>query len=293
MEYFAKELVAWREFRGMTQEQLAKAITFSSSLVAMVETCQRKAKPDFIQRCDDALETGGALMRLYKELVSREVIPDYLDRWRSVEEQATVINTFQLEVVPGLLQTPDYARAVLQIGLPTAPPEEIEAKVTARIERQAPLMSDHPPMFVAILDEGVIRVSGKGGKVRVVPVGGYAVRALEAYLVRARPLLAKAGRGVPALFLNARGGRLSRQGAWMVLRAAAQRARLVGVSPHTLRHSFATHLLDGGADAGVVHQLLGNVSAEQGRGGRMYALVTQGLLTEVHAMAHPRARAEV
>ena len=165
MEYFAKELVTWREFRGMTQEQLAKAITFSSSLVAMVETCQRKAKPDFIQRCDDALETGGALMRLYKELVSREVIPDYLDRWRSVEEQATVINTFQLEVVPGLLQTPDYARAVLQIGLPTAPPEEIEAKVTARIERQAPLMSDHPPMFVAILDEGVIRRAIGGAKV--------------------------------------------------------------------------------------------------------------------------------
>jgi len=143
------------------------------------------------------------------------------------------------------------------------------------------------------LKAGLIRLTGKGGRVRRVPVGEHARRAVEAYLRQARPHLAKDGTAGPALFLNARGGRLSRQGAWMVLRAAAQRARLVGVSPHTLRHSFATHLLDGGADAGVVHQLLGNVSAEQGRGGRMYALVTQGLLTEVHAMAHPRARAEV
>ncbi|RAY11417.1 XRE family transcriptional regulator [Actinomadura craniellae] len=157
LEYFAKELIAWREFRGMTQEKLATAITFSPSLVAMVETCQRTPRPEFIERCDEALQTGGALMRFYKELVSRESIPDYLDRWRGVEEQATVINTFQLEVVPGLLQTPDYARVVLQTGLPTATPEEIEAKVAARLERQAPLTSDRPPMFVAILDEGAIR----------------------------------------------------------------------------------------------------------------------------------------
>ncbi|MFF5260237.1 Scr1 family TA system antitoxin-like transcriptional regulator [Actinomadura viridis] len=165
LEYFAKELIAWREFRGTTQEQLAKAITFSPSLVAMVETCQRTPKPEFIERCDEALQTGGALMRLYKELVSRESMPDYLDRWRSVEEQATVINTFQLEVVPGLLQTPDYARVVLQTGLPTATHEEIEVKVAARMERQAPLMGERPPMFVAILDEGVIRRVMGGGSV--------------------------------------------------------------------------------------------------------------------------------
>lgn len=157
LEYLAKELTAWREYRDMTQEQLAKAITFSPSLVAMVETCQRKPKPDFVQRCDEALQTGGALLRLYTELLSRESVPDYLDRWRTVEEQATVINTFQLEVVPGLPQTPAYARVVLQIGLPTATPEEIDAMVAARIRRQAPLTAERPPMFVAILDEGVIR----------------------------------------------------------------------------------------------------------------------------------------
>src|ERR1700677_3176177 len=95
----------------------------------------------------------------------------------------------------------------------------------------------------------MVRLVGKGGKHRMVPVGSYAVHAVEAYLVRARPALAAASlRGTPAVFLNARGGRLTRQGAWGVLHAAAGRAGLTDVSPHTLRHSFATHMLDGGAD---------------------------------------------
>ncbi|MBO2449679.1 site-specific tyrosine recombinase XerD [Actinomadura barringtoniae] len=136
-------------------------------------------------------------------------------------------------------------------------------------------------------DEGFARVSGKGGKTRVVPIGDYARRAVDAYLVRARPELAKAGRGGPALFLNARGGRLSRQGAWMVLRAAAERARLSNVSPHTLRHSFATHLLDGGADVRVVQELLGHASVTTTQ---VYTLVTVQLLREVYATSHPRAR---
>ncbi|MFG2000243.1 site-specific tyrosine recombinase XerD [Spirillospora sp. NPDC048911] len=137
------------------------------------------------------------------------------------------------------------------------------------------------------LDEGFARVSGKGGKTRVVPIGDYARRAVEAYLVRARPELARAGRGGPALFLNARGGRLSRQGAWMVLRAAAERAGLSDVSPHTLRHSFATHLLDGGADVRVVQELLGHASVTTTQ---VYTLVTVQLLREVYATSHPRAR---
>jgi integrase/recombinase XerD len=133
---------------------------------------------------------------------------------------------------------------------------------------------------------------GKGGRTRIVPVGGYARAALRAYLVRARPGLAAAGRGTPAVFLNARGGPLSRQSAWTILRRAAQTAGLPiegphAVSPHTLRHSYATHLLDGGADVRVVQELLGHASVTTTQ---VYTLVTVDRLREVYATAHPRAR---
>jgi integrase/recombinase XerD len=140
-------------------------------------------------------------------------------------------------------------------------------------------------------DDPVARLAGKGGKHRVVPVGSYAVRALEAYLVRARPALAAASRRrsvSPAVFLNARGGRLTRQGAWGVLHAAAERARLPDVTPHTLRHSFATHMLDGGADIRVVQELLGHASVATTQ---IYTLITVDRLREVYASSHPRALA--
>jgi integrase/recombinase XerD len=136
----------------------------------------------------------------------------------------------------------------------------------------------------------VVRLTGKGSKQRIVPVGSYARAALEAYLVRARPELAqraRRGQPSPALFLNARGGRLTRQGAWGALRSAATRAGLAEVSPHTLRHSFATHLLDGGADVRVVQELLGHASVTTTQ---IYTLVTVDKLREVYAAAHPRAR---
>ncbi len=136
--------------------------------------------------------------------------------------------------------------------------------------------------------EPAVLLEGKGGKQRVVPLGRYAAAALDAYLVRARPALAAgATRTVPpAVFLNARGGRLTRQGAWAVLRAAAERANLLHVSPHTLRHSFATHMLDGGADIRVVQELLGHASVTTTQ---IYTLVTVEKLREVYAAAHPRA----
>ena len=135
----------------------------------------------------------------------------------------------------------------------------------------------------------VVRLNGKGGKQRLVPVGSFARDAVDAYLVRARPALAAAsGRGQPspALFLNTRGGRLTRQGAWGTLRAASLRAGLAEVSPHVLRHSFATHLLDGGADVRVVQELLGHASVTTTQ---VYTLVTVDKLREVYAAAHPRA----
>lgn len=143
-----------------------------------------------------------------------------------------------------------------------------------------------------VLEEGelpaVVRLFGKGGKERVVPVGSYARTALEEYKVRARPSLASAGRGTPALFLNARGGRISRQGAYLILKKYAQMAGIEEeVSPHTLRHSFATHLLEGGADIRVVQELLGHAAVTTTQ---IYTRVTADTLREVFAASHPRAR---
>lgn len=141
--------------------------------------------------------------------------------------------------------------------------------------------------------ERTVVLRGKGGKQRLVPVGRPALEAVDAYLVRGRPALAarRSGRAdgrAGALFLNVRGGRLSRQSAWQVLRRAAEHAGVTAnVSPHTLRHSFATHLLDGGADVRVVQELLGHASVTTTQ---IYTLVTVGTLREVWATAHPRAR---
>ncbi len=139
------------------------------------------------------------------------------------------------------------------------------------------------------VDQGTVLLRGKGGRERVVPIGSYACDAVQAYLVRGRPDLVATGSGTSALFLNARGGRLSRQSAWSVLTAASARAGVrADVSPHTLRHSFATHLLDGGADVRVVQELLGHASVTTTQ---IYTMVTVDSLREVYATSHPRARA--
>lgn len=139
-----------------------------------------------------------------------------------------------------------------------------------------------------VIDIEVVRLTGKGDKQRIVPVGSYARAALDAYLVRARPVLSSRGRATPALFLGIRGQRVSRQNAWLIIRAAAERAGLdVEVSPHTLRHSFATHLLAGGADVRVVQELLGHSSVATTQ---IYTLVTADTLRDMYTTAHPRAR---
>ena len=184
--------------------------------------------------------------------------------------------------------------------------EEVERLLVAAGAEQTPLalrdralvellygtgarISEAVGLAVDDLDQvGLVRLDGKGGKQRLVPVGSYAQQAVAAYLVRGRPTLAAAGRGDSSLFLNARGSRLSRQSAWSALKTAAERAGLSAVvSPHTLRHSFATHLLDGGADVRVVQELLGHASVTTTQ---VYTLVTVERLREVYATAHPRAR---
>lgn len=135
----------------------------------------------------------------------------------------------------------------------------------------------------------VIRLFGKGRKERIVPLGSYAKAAIEAYIVRSRPVLAQRGQGSPALFLNSRGRALSRQSAWEIIQRAAGRAGIdEDVSPHTLRHSFATHLLEGGASIRDVQELLGHASVQTTQ---IYTRVTPTTLKEVYQLAHPRAKA--
>ena len=206
--------------------------------------------------------------------VSREVRPPALPR--SLPKAITV------EEVEALLKAAAFDQTPL--ALRDAALLELLYATGARISEAVGLDVD-----ALDLEAGAVRLMGKGSRERVVPVGRYAREALGAYLVRARPSLAAAGRGTPAVFLNARGGRLSRQSAWTVLRAAAEKAGLqAAVSPHTLRHSFATHLLDGGADVRVVQELLGHASVTTTQ---VYTLVTVDRLREVYAAAHPRATA--
>jgi integrase/recombinase XerD len=159
----------------------------------------------------------------------------------------------------------------------------------ARISEAVGLDVDDVSVDDALDGPAVVRLTGKGSKERLVPVGSYAARAVDAYLVQGRPALASKGKGSPALFLNMRGGRLSRQSAWSILKTATERAAVQReVSPHTLRHSFATHLLEGGADVRVVQELLGHASVTTTQ---VYTLVTAETLREVYAAAHPRAHA--
>ncbi len=139
-----------------------------------------------------------------------------------------------------------------------------------------------------LVDGDIVRLFGKGGKQRIVPVGSFARAAIDAYLVRARPAFSMRGTATPALFLGARGQRVSRQNAWLIIRAAAERAHLgIEISPHTFRHSFATHLLAGGADVRVVQELLGHSSVATTQ---IYTMVTADTLRDMYTTAHPRAR---
>jgi len=187
--------------------------------------------------------------------------------------------------VQALLDTPDIDTPA---GLRDAALLELLYGTGGRISEILDLDVDDVTAVLAEPDAGV-RLFGKGRKERLVPVGSYARRALEAWLVRGRPTFAGAAvRPSPALLLNSLGQRLSRQSAYGLLQKAAEAAHLgVEISPHTLRHSFATHLLDGGADVRVVQELLGHASVTTTQ---IYTLVTVEHLREVFLSAHPRAR---
>ena len=188
----------------------------------------------------------------------------------SIEQVTSLIESTPLDTPIGLRD-----RAILELMYATG------ARVSEAVDLVVDDVRDD-----AVLD--VITLTGKGNKQRIVPVGQFARDALEAYLVRGRPALLAKGRGTPALFLGARGGPLSRQNVFLIIRAAAERAQITAViSPHTLRHSCATHLVRGGADIRVVQELLGHASVATTQ---IYTLVTRDALTEAYRTAHPRAR---
>lgn len=196
--------------------------------------------------------------------------------------------------------TIEQVEALLDAAGPTPGPDAMETgdASLARLRDRALLellyatgarVSEIVQLDVDDLAHGdVLRLRGKGSKERIVPVGSYARAAVDAYLARARPELSRRGRATPRLFLGVRGAPLSRQSAWLIIQQAADRAGLTAhVSPHTLRHSFATHLLQGGADVRVVQELLGHASVATTQ---IYTHVTVDALRDVYATSHPRAR---
>ncbi len=190
----------------------------------------------------------------------------------SIDEVTRLINTPPIDTAQGLRD-----RALMELLYATG------ARITEAIELD---VDDILPLDD---DTGttVVRLFGKGSKERIVPLGSYARKAIDAYLVRGRPDHAAGGKGSPALFLNRFGGRLTRQTGWNVLKQAAKDAEITtDISPHTLRHSFATHLLQGGADVRVVQELLGHASVTTTQ---IYTQVTADTLREVFSYAHPRA----
>lgn len=212
--------------------------------------------------------------------------------WAPVDVAARVTPPSQAMLLPKaisvahvekLLEAPDPESAA---GLRARAFLEVLYGTGARISEALSLDVDD---LTALDDTDVsfIRFTGKGDKQRLVPMGSYAKQALERYLVRGRPQLAEKGRGTPAVFLNSRGGRISRQTAWTIVKEAAETVGLGDeVTPHTLRHSFATHLLEGGADLRVVQELLGHASLATTQ---IYTKVSVESLREVYVTSHPRA----
>jgi transcriptional regulator with XRE-family HTH domain len=159
---FSEELRRARARAGLTQDQLAERIAYSPSLVAHVETGSRAPSADFAARTDEALETGGLLSRL-QPFVRSEAYPAWFRDWVEIEQEATTLRWFEPLLIPGLLQTEEYARAVLQAAHPASTDDEVDRLVSARMDRQAILTRDDPPLLWVIIDEGrADPASGRG-----------------------------------------------------------------------------------------------------------------------------------
>lgn len=207
------------------------------------------------------------------------------------------------QTLPDVLTVDEVLRLLDAVAVPPAsdgddaPPDPVALRDHALLEflyATGCRVSEACGTDLADLDlrERVVRLTGKGSRQRLVPVGGYACRAVGRYLAEGRPALEARARSRPverrALFLNRRGARLSRQSVWQTVREAGERARLGRpLHPHTLRHSFATHLIQGGADVRTVQELLGHASVTTTQ---IYTHVSPEHLLEAYLTSHPRAR---
>lgn len=217
---------------------------------------------------------------LNEEIVATDVssearppkLTDRLPKAISIQQMADILATTEGDDLKSLRD-----KALLELLYATG----------ARISEAVDLNVDDVISETGLGAAEVVRLFGKGRKQRLVPLGSFARDAVDAYLVRARPMLSAKSEATPALFLGMRGRRLSRQNAWLIIQARAEQSKIgVPVSPHTFRHSFATHLLEGGADVRVVQELLGHSSVSTTQ---IYTRVTADTLRDMYAMAHPRA----
>ncbi|MFY1624432.1 helix-turn-helix domain-containing protein [Micromonospora sp. WMMD723] len=155
LDHFAEELRLTRAAHGMSQAALAEALSYSGALVAKVETCERRPSLDFARRCDTVFTTDGRFERIQRR-ISRETVVPWARDWTAVEAEARAFRWFEPLYVPGLLQTEEYARAIL-VGAGLFGVDEIEQQVATRIERQVVLTRERPPLLTAVIDEYVLR----------------------------------------------------------------------------------------------------------------------------------------
>lgn len=273
---YRRDLVAYTDWLGERGVQDAGAVT--PALVTEFIAERSAAIPPPAATSLARLQSS---MRNWHRFLAREGITadDPTGRLRPPKTPRRLPKALTIEQVERLLAAPS---ADEPIGIRDRALLELLYATGARVSEAVSLDVDD----LAYGD--VLRLRGKGDKERIVPVGSYARAAVDAYLTRVRPELAAKGRATARLFLGARGAPLSRQSAWLIIRAAAEGAQITAeVSPHTLRHSFATHLLQGGADVRVVQELLGHASVATTQ---IYTHVSVDALRDIYATSHPRAR---
>ena len=263
------------KFKALTEDDIS---TFETSLQAS------GLSSSSINRCISALKSFYKYAALEHDVINpmqcieRRKLAQKLPKALTISEITAMIDSAQR--VGDILSLRDHAILELLYG------------TGARVSEVVGINLNDVSVPEDMLNASVtVKLRGKGSKERIVPIGSFAFSALQEYLVRTRPLLVekRAGRSVEtALFLNNRGTRLSRVSAWQIVSDAADATGVRGkISPHVFRHSYATHLLDGGADIRVVQELLGHSSVTTTQ---IYTLVTIDKVREAYASAHPRAR---